>query len=55
MFPTCHAADSRVAVKEKIDFKGGEVHCGTAARRLLSTPSPWWNENAIKAKWGNEK
>ena len=33
----------------------GEIHCGTAAVRSLPVNPPWWDQDVIKVKWGNEK
>jgi len=49
------AGASAVNVWEDYHCNGGEIHCGTAAVRLLLPDPPWWNQNVIKTKWGNEK
>ena len=33
----------------------GEIHCGTAVRRQLPVTPPWWEHEAIKTKWEDEK
>jgi len=33
----------------------GEIHCGTATRRILQHEPPWWERNEVKTKWENEK
>jgi len=33
----------------------GEIHCGTAARRILQHEPPWWEQNEVKTKWEDEQ
>ena len=33
----------------------GEIHCGTAVRRTLPHIPAWWEHDAIKTEWENEK
>ena len=33
----------------------GEIHCATAAKRLLPAGKPWWQQDETKEKWRDEK
>ena len=52
-----HVAAGAVAVDVWEDYHCwcGEIHCGTAAVRSLPHTPPWWEQDAIKTKWKDEK